>query len=105
VSNNQEKFQEILIETVGKILPEVLGEKIARALRFYVDLRSALKTPDRFFRLMGDLVGQRQAINLREKTLRVLHQRYGAVYQPTEGNFSDAIASLRSKLDKNVSLQ
>lgn len=105
MSNNQERFQPILIETVEKIMTEVLGEKIAQALRFYIDLKSALKTPDRFFAVMTDLVGQRQAVNLREKTLQVLHQRYEVVYQPTEVKFSDAVAVLRSKLDKNVHLQ
>ncbi len=94
----EETFERALYETIEKALLEVLGEKVTSALRFYVDLKSAMKHPDRFMGVMFDIVGPRAADSLREKVLQELYKRFGLVYQKSGAKLSDEIAALRSQL-------
>lgn len=97
MSKNEEAFEKVLLETVEKALLEVLGEKVTTALRFYIDIRSALKSPDRFMIVMFEIVGPRQAESLKEKILEGLHSRYGVAYQPSGAKLTEEIFKLRSQ--------
>jgi hypothetical protein len=98
MSSNEEAFQRTLLETAEKALVEVLGEKVTTALRFYVDLKSALRNPDRFVAVMFDLVGPRQAESLGERILEGLLNKYGVTYRPSGASLSEQIAKLRSQV-------
>lgn len=98
MSKNEEAFEKALLETVEKALVEVLGEKVTTALRFYVDLRSALKNPDRFMAVVFELVGPRQAENLREKILEGLRNRYRVAYRQGGAKLAEEISKLRSQV-------
>ncbi len=97
MSQNEEAFESALLETVERALVDVLGEKVTTALRFYIDLRSALKSPDRFMVVMFELVGPRQSESLKEKILEGLHTKHGVAYRPSGAKLSEAISRLKSQ--------
>ena len=94
-----ETFDQTLYGTVEATLNDVLGEKIARALRFYVDLQSALKNPAGFFSVMSGLVGPRLTGILGEQVVSRLYKRYGIEYKPTGKNIGDELAHLRLRIE------
>ncbi len=91
-----EVFQKTLLETVEESLVQVLGEKVTGALRFYVDLSSALKNPDRFIAVMFDLVGPRQTEALRKTILERLQSKLGVQQRPVAVTFSEQLSKLKS---------
>ena len=100
MSRTDDSFQVVLLETVEKVLVEVLGEKVTTALRFYMDLGTAMKNPDRFITLMADLVGQRQTDGLRRRVLEILHKEFGLIYQTSGARFSEEIGVVRSRMPR-----
>jgi len=97
MAQNDEAFQRTLHEIVAKAIVEVLGDRISQALSFYVDLRSALRNPDRFLNVIHELVGPRSAEQLRQNILRNLYERFGLQYERAVGTFAQEIARLRNK--------
>ena len=93
-----ETFRQAVYETVETSLDEVLGVKTARALRFYVDVKFALRNPGRFFALMLELVGPRQAERLRKQVLSNLYTRYQLEYKPTGRSISEELTELKSRV-------
>ncbi len=63
-----------------------------------MDVKSALRNPERFFALMLELVGPRQAERLREHALSNLYKRYRLGHTPTDKGISEELASLRSRV-------
>ena len=100
MSRTEDSFQVVLLETVEKTLLDVLGEKVTSALRFYVDLKTAVRNPDRFTALIAEIVGPTQSDSLRKRVLEVLYEKFGLVYQPSGAKFSEEIASLKSRLSR-----
>jgi hypothetical protein len=94
---NEELFQQTLLETVETALVQVLGEKVTGALRFYVDMSSALKNPDRFMAVMFELVGPRQTEALRNKILEGLQTKLGVQQRPEGVKFSEQLSKLKSE--------
>lgn len=92
-----EAFQKLLLETVEETLPQVLGDKVTGALRFYVDLSSALKNPDRFMAVMFELVGPRQTEALRNTILEKLQSKLGIQHGPQGTRFSEILSNLSAK--------
>ncbi len=93
-----ETFRQDVYETVETSLDEVLGVKTARALRFYVDVKSALRNLERFFALMLELVGPRQAEMLKEHVLSNLYMRYRLEYIPSGKSIGEELVELRSRV-------
>jgi hypothetical protein len=96
--STDETFRQAVYETVETSLDAVLGVKIARALRFYVDLKSALRNPSRFFALMLELVGPMQAERLRRRVLSNLYVRYQLEYNPSGKSISEELTELKSRV-------
>ena len=94
----QEGFEEALYTTVKDVLREVLGEKVTKALAFYIDVKSALKTPARFFIIMHDLVGPKQSEKLRDQVLAQLYQKFGIEYAQTGQGIAEELSLLKSKI-------
>jgi len=97
MSGPRNSFDSVLLSTIKRALVEVLGEKVAKALRFYVDLETALTNPDSFLILISTLVSPERAVILQKRVLEDLHSRFGSVYKPRQAKFSVEIAELRSK--------
>ena len=96
MSAQNQAFERTLLETVEMALLQVLGEKITTALRFYVDLQSALKNPDRFIAVMFELVGPRQSEALRERILEELQKRLNVAQRPEGARFSEQLSMLKT---------
>lgn len=95
---DDEAFQKALVEVVEKALVAVLGEKVATALRFYVDLKSGLKNLDRFMAVMFELVGPGQTERLRGNILESAYKTYNLAYSPAGANFAEELARLKSQV-------
>jgi len=96
MSSQNHAFESALLETVEMALLQVLGEKITTALRFYVDLQSALRNPDRFIAVMFELVGPRQSEALREKILEELQAKLRVQLRPEGARFSDQLSTIKA---------
>lgn len=91
-------FRQLLYETVEISLDQIFGTKITRAFRFYVDVKSALMNPERFFLLVAELVGPAQAERLGKEVLSSLFREYRLDYTPTGKSFAEELTYLISRV-------
>lgn len=94
------QFEDIFVETIRETLDNVVGSKIARALAFYIDVKTALKTPGRFFLVMNGLIGQRLADDLRRETLIRLYKKFNLEYTISGEDIVEELKILKSQVIK-----
>ena len=96
---DEDSFQILLQDVVENALVKVLGKKVANALQFYVDLKSALKNPDNFVDVISQLIGRKQAMDLRRAILLDLYAKHGQSYSSVENvSFIQEIKELKSRI-------
>jgi len=96
VSDTNEEFQETLRAIVEKALEEALGSKVAAAVRFYVDLKLALRNPDRFLNIMLTLVGEEPTKLLKDRVMTALSRQYGISAKPDD-RLSTVLEAIRGR--------
>lgn len=84
MSDTNEEFEKALRGIVESALEETLGGKVTAALRFYVDLKLALRNPDRFLNIMLALVGEEPTKLLKGRIITALQRQYGVSGKPDD---------------------
>ncbi len=96
MAESEQSFRSIIKSALEATVPRVLGEKVAAALRFYVDFDEASANLVAFFSVLSKLIGQDASIKLCRQVLEEIYSAIpGAGVAPQDKGLEEALRRAR----------
>ncbi len=96
MAESEQSFRSIVKSALEVTVPRVLGEKVATALRFYVDFDEASANLVVFFSVLSKLIGRDAALKLCKEVLQEIYSTIpGAGVVPRDQGLEEALRRAR----------
>ena len=96
MAQSEQSFRSIVKSALEATIPRVLGEKVATALRFYVDFDEASANLAAFFGVLTKLIGADASLKLCRQVLQEIYKAIpGAGVAPHDQGFEETLRHAR----------